>query len=241
MSAVMSGDQLLEFVLVDHDGTESALQIPVTRGYNLGFTIRDAAKMQAHIDEVALVGVVVPEIERPPIIFPISGWAWITSSVCPVQTEYTSGEIELLVVDTGDELFVGVGSDHTDRSLESHDIPWSKQVAPNVLAPTLWRWSDVEAHWDECTLESHVWHEGERIRYQSASVAEFWTPGEMAHSVEGRVSDLKPRLMLSGTVVSEGGHLIYGDRWEFQLADPVLGRTIKHQYDVVVLAAEVLP
>jgi len=223
------------------DGIEAKERVTfeVVRGYNLGFTIRDAAKMQAHLDEVAREGVPRPSTEVPPIIFPISTWAWTTSSQCLVQTSFTSGEVEIFMVDTDEELYVGVASDHTDRKLEAVDIPWSKQVAPNVVAPTIWRWSDVSDHWDECTLDSWVREDGVHTHYQHASVSEFWTPVEMVNSVKGRVPDERPRLFVSGTVVSLDEQLIYGEEWELALTDPVLRREIRHTYQVFVLDREI--
>lgn len=213
--------------------------IPLERGYNLGFTIRDAAQMQEHLDEVAKEGVTPPVCDDPPIIFPISPWAWLTGTDCEVQTTHTSGEVEILMIDTEDELFVGVGSDHTDRKLEAVDIPWSKQVAPNVIAPVVWPWSEVADHWDECTLDSWVVDDGQRIHFQHASVSEFWTPTDMVAGAARRIPALRPRAFLSGTVVSIGHTLSYGRHWELRLHDPVLGRTIEHAYDVTVLDEEI--
>lgn len=224
---------------VDRLSGSELLEVEVSRGYNLGFTIRDAAKMQAHLDEVAKEGVTPPVCETPPIIFPISNWAWLTGEDCDIQTEHTSGEIEIFMLDTADELLVGVASDHTDRKLEGTDIPWSKQVAPNIVAPTLWAWSDVADHWDECRLDSWVTDKGVRTHYQSAGVAEFWSPPDMVAGVAGRVTDALPRVFVSGTVVSLGHKLIYGELWELRLHDPVLDRSIEHTYRVTVLANEI--
>ena len=228
-----------EFIVEHADGSREQRRFNLERGFNLGFTIRDEARMQAHLDEVVKEGVPRPSVDVPPIIFPISTWAWLTETSCPVQTTRTSGEVEIFMIDTEDELLVGVGSDHTDRDLERQNIPWSKQVAPNIVAPAVWRWSEIEAHWDECTLESFVWNQGERIPYQRASVAEFWTPREMVDSLEGRIPAARPRVLLSGTVVTLGHQLIYGDRWELRLYDPILKRAIEHSYSVTVLSEEI--
>lgn len=215
-------------------GRERDLEIG--RVYNLGFTIRDPEKMQRHLDEVT--GVHIDWPKRPPVIFPISAWATLTSADVPVQYGRTSGEIEIVTIVTGDGLLVGVGSDHTDRALEATDIPWGKQVAPNVLAPTVWRWSDVADHWDEVLLESYV--DGEL--YQRATVAEFWTPPEMADSVVGRVPDVPgARVLFSGTVVSLKEELDFGRSWSLRMSDPATGRTIRHDYQVTVLEEEIQP
>lgn len=229
----------MEFT-VDCRGNPRQVELDIERGYNLGFTIRDAAKMQAHLDEVAKEGVPPPATDNPPIIFPISPWAWLTSPECTVQTSHTSGEVEIFLADTEEGLLIGVASDQTDRKLEAIDIPCSKQVAPNIVAPNLWRWEDLADHWDECTLDSWVTKNGTRSHYQHASTSEFWTPPEMVASLQGRIPAGRPRLFVSGTVVSLGAELIYGDQWEISLTDPVMKREIRHSYQVIVLADEVV-
>jgi hypothetical protein len=212
--------------------------VDVARVYNLGFTIRDKEKQQRHIDEV--VGVHVDWPEKPPIIFPISAWATITESDVPVQYETTSGEVEFVIIDDGRELMIGVGSDHTDRKLEAVDIPWGKQVAPNVIAPTVWRWSDVQDHWDQVSLQSYVGDGTDRVLYQKASAAEFWTPLEMLEGVKGRIAEVEgPKIYLSGTVVSEKETLDYGREWTIRMQDPVAGKSIEHTYNISVLQEEI--
>lgn len=212
--------------------------LDVSRVYNLGFTIRDREKMQAHLDEVE--GVHVDWPPRPPIIFPISAWATLTDEDVPVQFDRTSGEIEIVTVVDGDELLVGVGSDHTDRALEATNIPWGKQVAPNILAPTLWRWEEVKDHWDEVLLESTIDSGNGPELYQKAGVAEFWTPQEMVDSVKGRIVEVPGvRMFFSGTVVSVDAKLNFGHIFTMKMIDPVTERTIEHTYRITQLADEI--
>jgi 4-hydroxyphenylacetate 3-monooxygenase len=222
--------------------TIAPLQFPAKRVYNLGFTIRDAAKMKAHLDEVAKEGVPPPHTDNPPIIFPISSWATVTSDEITVQYDKTSGEIEIVTLVLDDEMYVGVGSDHTDRALEAANIPWSKQVTPNVLAPTVWRWNDVADHWDAVQMESYVTENGTTKLYQKVGVAEFWTPLEMRDSLKGRVIPVTDggMILFSGTVVSVDHQLNYGREWTLRMIDAVLGRQIEHTYRVVVLNDEIL-
>jgi hypothetical protein len=230
----------LKLTVARRDG-EQALVFDVQRMYNLAFTLRDAARMQQHLDEIAKSGIPGPKVDRPPAIYPVSDWTITTAPEITVQREKTSGEVEITILKHDGSLLVGVGSDHTDRELEALDILWSKQVCPNVLAPTVWRWEDVKDHWDEISMESEVGGNGERTLYQQASVAEFWTPEEMLASLEGRVKLLEDGLVLfSGTVASKQGTLTYADRWTIRMVDPVLSRKIEHTYRVTVLSKELL-
>ena len=51
-----------------------------------------------------------------------------------VVGDKTSGEAEFVLVYSGAELYVGVGSDHTDRGLERLSVSRSKQVCPKPLS-----------------------------------------------------------------------------------------------------------
>ena len=213
-----------------------------SRCYNLGFTMRDEAKMQAHLEECYKLGIKELICERPPLVMPISSWAVLTDNHIGVQRPKTSGEVEIVtIVDENDEVFVSVGSDHTDRSLETIDIPWSKQVAPNVVAPQMWRWNDVKDHWDDIHMESWVIDQGETVKYQEAMVNEFWTPAEMVQGLRDSVTRVAgANILFSGTVVSIGEKLRFAESWTIKMTDPVLNRVIEHTYTVDVLSREVL-
>jgi hypothetical protein len=216
------------------------LHLEIARTYCLGFTIKDTAKMDRHMEEVEKIGVRRPYTDQPPMIFPMATWSTVFGSEAEVQYRRTNGEVEIVTIDNDGELFVTVGSDHTDRKLEQVSIPWSKQVAPNVVCPVVWRWEDVKDHWDQVSMECWVVHNGEKIRYQHASVSEFWSPVEMREGIRGRVAEDKgPILFLSGTVVTDDGKFKYATEWTLSLDDPVLNRRIEHTYHVIVLADEV--
>ncbi|HET8614083.1 MAG TPA: DUF2848 family protein [Actinomycetales bacterium] len=223
------------------DGTEP-LKLDIGRTYCLGFTIKDTAKMDRHMDEVEKIGVRRPHTDQPPMIFPMASWSTVFGSEAEVQYRRTNGEVEIVTIDDGGELYVTVGSDHTDRKLEMVSIPWSKQVAPNVVAPVVWRWDDVKDHWDQVTMECWIsdGEGGERRLYQRAGVDEFWSPLEMREGIRGRVAEDKGALLfLSGTVVTVDQKFHYDKEWTLIMHDPVLDRTIEHTYQVVVLADEI--
>jgi hypothetical protein len=233
--------ETLRVAILGRDG-ESERELTIARAYNIGFTIRDAAKMQAHLDEVAKEGVPRPRVARPPIVFPLSPWAVTTAEEVPVQYAKTSGEVEIVTYVGGDgELLVSVGSDHTDRELESIDIPWSKQVCPSVVAPRFWRWRDVADVWDETEIASEVSDSrGQMQPYQRALVREFMSPPEMVAALERKLRRVvRPYLFWSGTVVSLASELEYGDRFTIRLHNPPLGWTIEHTYTAPILFAEI--
>ena len=44
-----------------------------------------------------------------------------------------------MLIQSGGTLYVGVGSDHTDRKVETYNITASKQMCDKPIAPELWR------------------------------------------------------------------------------------------------------
>lgn len=231
----------LALTVTGKDG-QSNLTLDLARTFNLGFTMRDAAKMREHLDEVVALGVPVVVSDNPPMVSPVSNWITITDTDVTVQGPKTSGEVEIVTIqDESGHIFVGVGSDHTDRALEVIDIPWSKQVAPNVIAPEVWRWEEVEPHWNDVQMECVVGVGGVESLYQQASVSEFWTPLEMLEGLRRKIVPTRGTIALfSGTVVSLGNEIIFGDSWTIRMIDPVLKRTIEHTYTVTVLNTEII-
>src|ERR1700737_1566310 len=103
----------LEVSLVEADGGGTPARLAVTQVLLAGYTGRDRAAVMAHIDELAALGVAPPE--RIPAIFVVQPELLSPDGRIDVANDQTSGEAELYLVSTSEELLVGVGSDHTDR------------------------------------------------------------------------------------------------------------------------------
>jgi hypothetical protein len=216
--------------------------VAIRRAFNIGFTIRDAAKMQAHLDEVAKEGVPMPRVGVPPIVFPLSPWAVTQDEEVPVQYARTSGEVEIVTIVDGDDVLVSVGSDHTDRELETIDIPWSKQACPSIVARSAWRWQDVADTWDQVEIGSEIGLDPARLHpYQRANVREFMSPPEMTAGLRAKLRSQPagPFAFWSGTVVSLESELEYPPVWRIWLHNPALGWRIEHTYRSPVLFGEV--
>ncbi|MBI3458237.1 MAG: hypothetical protein HY002_20905 [Candidatus Rokubacteria bacterium] len=61
-------------------------QFRFVRMYNLGFTMRDPAKMQAHLDEVVKAGVPAPTLDEPPLIMSFAD-TWTIRMIDPLRRE----------------------------------------------------------------------------------------------------------------------------------------------------------
>lgn len=215
-------------------GTEHR-EIDVQRVINLGSATREATSAIAHQEEVAKEGVRIAFDIPAPRLYPVASWALTSATSVGVQGPQTSGEVEIVVIDDGD-IFVTVGSDHTDRDLERTSILWSKQACPNVIARTGWRWDEVADHWDSLLLECDV----DGRPYQRVGVDVFLSPTDVLRLVRER-ADVPERglVVYCGTYVSVGGELSYGSTWTTRLIDPTRRRTISHEYRVEALLDEV--
>jgi len=221
----------LQLLVVNRDGAEVERTFTVDRLLNLGSATRDPDTAAGHQREVAEAGVRIAFDVPAPRIYPIGSWALTTQERIGVHGPRTSGEAEIVLL-ADDELYIGVGSDHTDRDLERHSILWSKQACPNLLGRRVWRWRDVRDHWDECVLSSEV----DGKPYQETPVASFLPPAEILDIVADRAAATAPGLVVfCGTIVSLTGQLGFGDDWSCRLADPVLGRELTVSYRVVQL------
>ncbi len=220
------------------DGSTGSESLRIERMYNFGSATRDPDAAVAHQEEVAKSGIYIASDVPAPRIYPIGLHALETSNTVYVQSAQTSGEVEI-VIHVGDKIHVGVGSDHTDRALETVSIPGSKQACVNHLAPVFWDWDDIANSWDDCIMRSWV---DDRL-YQEVGVSKFLSPPDILTILKERVNNLpvKNYMVYCGTYVSVDKALGYGNIWRYQLAAPKLNRQIDAQYDVVDILDEVKP
>ncbi|WP_261540217.1 DUF2848 domain-containing protein [Burkholderia multivorans] len=211
-----------------------SVEVRVRRVTIAGWAGRDTAAVEHHIRELEAIGVRRPS--TVPCFYEVSPDLLTTSSNIEVLGEHSSGEVEVVLVQTEtDGLLVGIGSDHTDRRVESYDVAVSKQMCLKPFGPTLWRYSDVAAHWD--TLIARSWRideTGTRIRYQEGTLARLTHPELLIRRAFGAHS------MIPGTVLFCGtqpvlGQLTPARAYELELYDPVMGRSLVHRYSVDTL------
>ena len=221
--------------VVDQAGA-SRRSFGVKRMYNLGSATRDAALAAQHQEEVAREGVQIAYHVPAPRIYPIDTFALTTEDAIGVQGPRSSGEVEIVLVQA-ERLYVGVGSDHTERDLERASIVWAKQASPNILAPTLWDFEEIAGHWDQCVMRSSV----DGRLYQDVGVSAFLSPPDILRILRERVPQLPARdfVVFCSTIVALNKEFGFGDLWQFEMQDPVLKRSISHSYRVEQLFREI--
>lgn len=228
--------------VADPSGAATPLTVTPARLYNLGSATVDASSAVAHQEEVADVGVRIAFDIPAPRIYPMAVSSVTTDDTVGVHSAATSGEAEIVLVVHDGELYVGVGSDHTDRELERASIIWSKQYSPSVLGRRVWRWSDIEARWPTLVLESTV--DGEP--YQSSLASVFLPPPKILEVLAERVTSLPSSyLVYCGTYTSIDRKIRFGTTWTATLRDADRNTDsddrLDLSYDVVDLLAEIEP
>jgi hypothetical protein len=193
-----------------------------------GWTGRDAAAVERHIRELEALGVARPA--STPIFYRVAEARLTTGDVIQVAGADSSGEVEFVLLQTGGRLLVGVGSDHTDRKVETYSVTVAKQMCDKPLAGELWAYEDVRAHWDHLTLQSWT---ADGAVYQCGAVTAMRDPGDLiARYAPDGLAD--GTLMFGGTLPAPDGIRV-SNRFVFELEDPVLGRRIRHAYSIDVL------
>src|SRR5207247_9942343 len=149
----------MEFLV---DGVPRGIEI--TALVIAGWTGRDKAAVEHHIAELAAIGVKRPR--AIPCFYRLGANLLTMAPEVDVVGEDSSGEVEFVLVAAPDAMYVGVGSDHTDRKVEAYGVTVSKQMCPKPIGRELWSFAEVEGHWDRLTLRSHVTRRGKRSLYQ---------------------------------------------------------------------------
>lgn len=197
-----------------------------------GWAGRDEAAIEHHIEELAAIG--VPRPSTTPLYYRVAAQTLTQSGELVVLGPDSSGEVEPVVVAMADGLWIGIGSDHTDRKAEAAGIALSKQLCGKPVGSDLWAYADVEGHWDQLILRSWATIDGQRVLYQESSVSSLRTPRDLIRRHTGTDSLLAGTLMFCGTPGAIGG-IRPASRFEMELKDPVLNRSLAHGYDIPVL------
>lgn len=202
-----------------------------------GFTGRNRAKVQEHIDEMRAHGVPIPD--AVPTFYPGPEALLLRGAErIEVDSPETTGEVELVLIQRdGGEWFATLGSDHTDRGIEKTDIALSKAACPKIVCTEEWPFAEVRPHWDRLELRGWAAEAGKRLAYQHGTAADIMEPERLVDILRERIPHLHAAFtMCMGTLPLLGGKFVYAPRYEFELHDPVLGRTLRIGYDVTLRA-----
>lgn len=205
--------------------------IDINQAFCIGYSGRDKEKTMAHIKELAEIG--VPEPAEIPALFPVGINTVTQEDVMEVIGDETSGEAEIVLVfgNTADEVYLTVGSDHTDRALETVDINKSKQVCGKPFAKKAWIARNLKQHWDQLVLSSAVRIDGKWQQYQSAPIASIIDFNEIKRFLIEKNIECTNCIVFCGTVPLQDGFK-FGDSFYMKLEDPVHDDSISAEYKI---------
>ncbi|WP_428133825.1 DUF2848 domain-containing protein [Bradyrhizobium sp.] len=221
----------LTFIVVG-DGTETPQTVSIDQAVIAGWTGRDPVARDKHIAELEAVGIARPA--TTPIYYRCSARRLTTDEVIEVCGGDSSGEVEFVLIGWQGRMLVGLGSDHTDRKVESYNVTVSKQMCDKPMSPLLWQFDDVIGHWDQMILRSWAWFDGQRTLYQEGTLDAMLPVAELIERGFGKPGLPDGCAMFGGTFAAKGG-IRPSVRFEYELEDPVLKRKLSHAYDVIVL------
>ena len=202
------------------------------RMVNAGYVGRNQDEVRKHIEELAKEG--VPGPKTIPTLYPVVSRMLITDSKIEVYSNQTSGEVEyVLLVKNEEEIYVGLGSDHTDRHLEKTDIPRAKQICPNILSKKVWPLDEIKDHWDDLMIRSKVWDKGKEILYQKGRLGLILNVDSLLDFVRTKIGErLTDIVIYSGTIGTLTGEPVFGERFEAELIDNNLNRRLDLAYEI---------
>ena len=103
-------------------------------------------------------------------------------------------------------LWVGAGSDHTDREVEKYGVSVSKQMCDKPIAPEFWPIVEVAPHWDKLVLRAYILENGERTLYQEGPVTRDARSADADRAIRRQeTSSQEGTLMFCGTLAAHGG------------------------------------
>lgn len=222
----------LAFLVVDRD---ERLSVAPQRLIVAGYTGRDRAAVQAHIDELAEQGIAPPP--TVPMFYELFPSLLTADKDVTVSGSQTSGEVEPVYARVRGRWYLGVGSDHTDRLLEQRDVLQSKAACIKPVGTT---WvtlpSDVltggfDGQFDEITATS--WVDGSV--YQQGSLSGLRPPSDVLSRLFETLGpdDDADLLVYGGTLPLLTGAFAFGTTWRLQLTLSG-GATVEHEYTVSV-------
>jgi hypothetical protein len=199
-----------------------------------GYTGRNQEAVKRHIEELKKEGVKPPP--SVPMFYPKPPQGIALDGDIFVQGHETSGEIEYVLLATRQGIWIGVGSDHTDRELERLDILKSKQVCPTILSRSLWKYEEIKDHWDEIGIRSWATKGDKKVPYQESTLAIILPPEELIRLVQQKVrGPLEGIAIYSGTPPLKTEGIIFADQFAGELYDPILKRKLTLNYSIHTL------
>lgn len=198
----------------------------------MGFTPRDEKVLKDLFIALKKLGGSIPD--KTPMTYPLSPCLLTNEDEIVVVGNQTNGEVEYVIISWDGELYIGVGSDHADKQIETIDIQKSKQLCAKHIGREIWKWQDVKDHWDQIILESYYQVNGKEELYQRNIAKVMLRPETIIETVEEYYGEKITHwngVIFSGSVPTINGFR-YGEHFKYALIDPVRNRKIGSEYSI---------
>lgn len=191
-----------------------------------GWAGRDTEAVERHIAELEELG--VPRPSATPLFYRVSA-ARVTTDREIESTAAASGEVEAVLLRSGGRLWVGVGSDHTDRDVESYSVAVSKELCMKPIARSFWPYEEVKGRWDKLVLRSWIYRNGAKFRYQEGSLEALLSAEYLLAASRPSLTD--GSIMFCGTLAALGP-ISPSTEFCYELEDPIARRSLHGRYTV---------
>jgi hypothetical protein len=223
----------LRFTLAD----AAAIEVVPTRLVVAGWTGRDHAAIEHHIEELARIG--VPRPSAVPLYYRLGAALLTQAGSVEMLGEASSGEAEPVLVRQGGRWWLSVGSDHTDRGVEAYSVVVSKQLCAKPVATSAWAWDEVASRADDLVLRSEIFEAGAWVPYQEGKVGAI---RPLQSLIDGLPDDVRVEdglVLFCGTLSAlpnpAGVAIRAAERMRVELVDTAGSRRIVHEYRVQAL------
>ena len=231
----MDKDQALAHwqVRLHEAGGVREAQVAVSALVIAGWTGRDPAAIEHHIEELAAIG--VPRPSQVPLFYRVSASQLSSAALIEAVGDQSSGEVEPVLFRHEGRWWLSAGSDHTDRRAEAWSVALSKQLCAKPVAADAWPWEAVAPHYDTLRLQSWAIDGERRERYQDGAGAALRPPAELLRLwVEQGGETPEGMVMFCGTVGALSG-IRAAARFEYRWTCEAIGASAGGAYDVRVL------
>lgn len=223
---------MFELLIEPLTGATRSVQVIAPTVVIAGFTGRDPVAVREHIRELGEIGVREPA--SVPSFYAIPNWT-LTQPRADIQvsSDRGSGEAEPVLVAMPDGgMYLGVGSDHTDRELERTSIALAKLTHPKVIGRTAWPLAEIDRNWDDLLLRSWVGESSDL--YQEGPLASLLPPLELLDRLRSKLTPRQDRPLVAflGTVPLRNGSFRFDHRFKATIDDTEAQRRLVCDYVV---------
>ena len=227
--------------------------IPIGSVSGARFSARDVKALRRDMDEqIARDGHFTMMTATNPSICRMGRYLLTQDEQIEVQGPMTGGEAEAVAIRDGGDILITIGSDQCDRELDELFPDKPKQMCPHPIATTAWPYGEVKGHWDQLRVYSHVVVDGHTVTLQDTTLDTLVDLEYLLAMDEVRqLTDpaflycgAAPFLDSVAQTIEQHGlpkqtELGVGDRFLARLFDPILDRTIEHQFTCVILGDQI--